>query len=229
MSVELKTVKQIFPDIEIDAVIAEAKIKNVNLYKKTNQLVMELMLAGKIDLINIYKFENFLKIRFKVKDAKLIIENNTDFNVDIEWNNIVKYINAKHPMTRAILVNSKPIINEKIIQVQLAVKGIDFLVARGFEKELEEILSNFYNQKLKVQYVEKLDEELIKKYEENTRRVERLAIELAEQEITADLESINSEEGNKSKKEEKNNSNQAIKQLDNINNEVNPTVLQRGK
>ena len=104
MSAELKTVKQIFSDVEIDTSIAEAQIKNVNLYKKTNQLVMQLILNGKIDLINIYKFENFLKIRFKVKDAKIIIENNADFNIDIEWNNIVKYINAKHPMTRAILI-----------------------------------------------------------------------------------------------------------------------------
>ena len=226
MSVELKTVKQIFSDIEIDIAIAESKIKNVNLYKKTNQLVMELMPKTKIDLISIYKFENFLKIRFKVKDAKIIIENNTDFNIDIEWNNIVKYVNAKHPMTRAILINSKPIINEKTMQVALAVKGKDFLVARGFEKELEEILSNFYKQNLKVQYVEKLDEELIKKQEENTRRIERLAIELAEQEITADLETINQEEGAKPKKEEKKNSNQENKQLEqqNVNNEANKNI-----
>ena len=74
MSAEFKTVKQIFPDIELDAQILEAEIKNVNLYKKTNQLVMQLILKGKIDLISIYKFENFLKIRFKVKDAKIILE-----------------------------------------------------------------------------------------------------------------------------------------------------------
>jgi len=217
MQEELRTVKQIFPDIEINIAIAEAKIKNVNLYKKTNQLVMELIPKEKIDLINIYKFENFLKIRFKVKDAKIIIENNFDFNLSFEWNNIVKYINAKHPMTRAILLNSKPVINEKIIQVELAVKGKDFLVARGFEKELEEVLSNFYNQKLKVQYIENLDVELIKKQEENTKRIERLAIELAEQEITVDLETLNQEEGAKPKKEEKNNANQIEKKQENQN------------
>lgn len=214
MSVELKTVKQIFSDVEIDTAIAESRIKNVNLYKKTNQLVMELIPNTKIDLINIYKFENFLKIRFKVKDAKIIIENHADFNLSFEWNNIVKYISAKHPMTRAILVNSKPIINEKTIQVQLPVKGRDFLVARGFEKELEEVFQNFYNQTLKVQYVENLDEELIKKQEENTRRVERLAIELAEQEITADLETINPDSNIKQKEEKKKEDNKQINNTD---------------
>ena len=223
MHEELKTVKNIFADTEIDTAISESKIKNVNLYKKTNQLVMELIPEQKIDLINIYKFENFLKIRFKVKDAKIIIENKADFNIDMEWNNIVKYLNAKHPMTRAILINSKPIINEKTIKVELAVKGKDFLTARGFEKELEEILSNFYNQNLKVQYVEKLDEELIKKQEENTRRIERLAIELAEQEIAVDLDTLNQEEGAKPKKEEKNNTNpnENKQENQNINNESN--------
>jgi len=218
MSAELKTVKQIFSDVEIDSQILEAQIKNVNLYKKMNQLVMELIPKAKIDLIAIYKFENFLKIRFKVKDAKIIIENTADFNLDIEWNNIVKYISAKHPMTRAILINSKPNKNDKIIQIELAVKGKDFLVARGFEKELEEIFSNFYNQNLKVEYVEKLDEELIKKQEENTRRIERLAIELAEQEIAADLETLNQESGSKPKEEKKKeNSDQDKKQTDNLN------------
>jgi len=217
MSVELKTVKQIFSDTEIDNAIAESKIKNVNLYKKTNQLIMELLPVERIDLINIYKFENFLKIRFKVKEAKIIIENNNTFNIDIEWNNIVKYISAKHPMTRAILINSRPVIEEKNMQVHLAVKGKDFLVARGFEKELEEILSNIYNQKLKVQYVEKLDQELIKKQEENTRRIERLAIELAEQEIAVELDTLNQEEGNKPKKEEKSNPVQEAKQQENNN------------
>ena len=223
MHEELKTVKQIFPDTEIDAAIAESKIKNVNLYKKTNQLVMELIPNQKIDLINIYKFENFLKIRFKVKDAKILVQNNADFNIDIEWNNIVKYISAKHPMTRAILINSKPAINEKTIQVELAVKGKDFLIARGFEKELEEILSNFYNKKLKVQYVEKLDEELIKKQEENTKRIERLAIELAEQEIAVELDTLNQEEGAKPKKEEKKNAhpNENKQENQNIDNESN--------
>jgi len=222
MSVELKTVEQVLPDIEIDKAIAKSKIKNVNLYKKTNQLVMELIPETKIDLISIYKFENFLKIRFKVKDAKIILESNVDFNIDIEWNNIVKYLNAKHPMTRAILINSKPVIIEKTVQVELAVKGKDFLVARGFEKELEEILSNFYNQKIKVQYVEKLDEELIKKQEENTRRIERLAIELAEQEIAVELDTLNKEEGATKPKKEENKDSVKENKTQEVKNEGEP-------
>ena len=100
----------------------------------------------KIDLISLYKFENYLKIRFKVKDAKIVIENDLEFNLDIEWKSILRYINAKHPMTRPILINSRPKVEDKNITVELAVKGKDFLVAGGFEKQLEEILLNIYGQ-----------------------------------------------------------------------------------
>ena len=194
MSEQLKALKDIFPDVETDKEILECKIKNVNLYKKTNQLVLTLISQEKIDLISLYKFENYLKIRFKVKDAKIILENDLDFNLDIEWNGIVKYINAKHPMARPILMNSRPKIEDKNLIVELAVKGKDFLISGGFEKQLEELLLNFYGQTFKVSYVEKLDEELVKKYEENTRRVERMAIELASQEIAAYEEENKKEE-----------------------------------
>ena len=154
MSEQLKALKDIFKDYETDKAILESRIKNVNLYKKTNELVLTLVASEKIDLISLYKFENYLKIRFKVKDAKIIIENDLEFNLDIEWKSILRYINAKHPMTKAILINSRPVVVDKNITVELAVKGKDFLVARGFEKLLEDLLTNFYGQKYKVTYVE---------------------------------------------------------------------------
>ena len=165
MSEQLKELRDIFPDLEIDKEILEAKIKNVNLYKKTNELVLTLLAPNKIDLISLYKFENYLKIRFKVKEARIILENDFKFNIDLEWANIVRYINAKHPMTRPILINSKPITQDRTITVNLAVKGKDFLIGGGFEKQLEDIILNFFGEKYKVSYCENLDKELVKKYE----------------------------------------------------------------
>ena len=62
-------------------------------------------------------------------------------------------------MTKAILINSKPILQDKNLIVKLAVKGKDFLIGGGFEKELEKVLNDFYGQKIKVEYVEELDKE----------------------------------------------------------------------
>ena len=185
MSAELKTVGQVFPDEKFDDSLLRCKIKSANLYKKTNTITLLLISNEKLDLISIYKFENFLKNRFNVKDARIIVEADIDFDINIEWIGIVRYLNIKHPMTKAILINSKPILQDKNLIVKLAVKGKDFLIGGGFEKELEKVLNDFYGQKIKVEYVEELDKELVKKYEENTKRIERMAIELASQEIVS--------------------------------------------
>ena len=62
MSEQLKALKDIFKDYETDKAILESKIKNVNLYKKTNELVLTLIASEKIDLISLYKFENSLTL-----------------------------------------------------------------------------------------------------------------------------------------------------------------------
>ena len=185
MSAELKTVGQVFPDEKFDDSLLRCKIKSANLYKKTNTITLLLVSNEKLDLISIYKFENFLKNRFNVKDTRIVVEADINFDINIEWIGIVKYLNVKHPMTKAILINSKPILQDKNLIVKLAVKGKDFLIGGGFEKELEKVLNDFYGQKIKVEYVEELDRELVKKYEENTKRIERMAIELASQDIVA--------------------------------------------
>lgn len=205
MSAELKTVGQVFPDEKFDDSLLRCKIKSANLYKKTNTITLLLLSNEKLDLISIYKFENFLKNRFNVKDARIVVETDINFDINIEWIGIVRYLNIKHPMTKAILINSKPILQDKNLIVKLAVKGKDFLIGGGFEKELEKVLNDFYGQKIKVEYVEELDKELVKKYEENTKRIERMAIELASQEIVSnEKEEEKVKTQSKDKKENKN-------------------------
>ena len=92
---QLKSVKDVFSDVELDEALQTAKIKYINLYKKVNQLVLHLLIIDKINLVSINKFEKYLKERFKVKDAKIVIENNSNFNIESEWKSIVQYINAK--------------------------------------------------------------------------------------------------------------------------------------
>ena len=187
MNEALKQVKDVFKDLQTTDIISNLFVKTANLHKKTNELELILVSCGeRINLVDIYKFENYLRIKFKFKNAIIKIENpDYKFNLQSEWENILRYINTKYPLTRSILVNSNPICDEKKIKINLLVKGKDFLINSGFVKVLEDILLNFYGEKYKVEYVETLDEELIKKYEENARRTEKMAIELAEQEIVS--------------------------------------------
>ena len=236
MATELKTVKEVFPDEKFNELILNSKIKSANIYKKTNDLALTLISENKVDLKSIYEFERFLKNKFRVKEARIIIEANIDFNIDREWEGITRYLGAKHPMTRPILINSKPIIKDKSLQVKLAIKGRDFLSGGGFENELEKILSDFYGQKLKVEYVEEIDEQLVKKYEENTRRIERMAIELASQENAVEEDEAKSNTQNKKleqKSEPKAQKNEKIESTDNFEApieepaEITPLILGR--
>lgn len=191
MSDQLKKIKDVFPDFETEDALLQAKIENVNLYKKANKLALTIVPEERMNLKNICLLENYLKSRFSVTDVEIIIDTKIEYSIETEWNNIVNYINAKYPLTKAILMNNKPIIQDKKMIVNLAVKGKDFLNARGFDKIAETAILNFLRKEYKVEYEEKIDEELVKKYEENTRRIERMAIELAEQEIVTELNKSN--------------------------------------
>ena len=181
---QLKKLREVFPDFNSEEELLNSYIKNANLYKKSNKLLLDLASDERINLKNIYTLENYLKSRFSVKDAQIKIERNTEFNIKNEWENIISYINVKYPLTKAILINNSAEINEKNILIKLAVKGEDFLVASGFDKIIEKSILDFYNKEYKIKITENIDKELVKKYEENTKRIERMAIELAEQEIT---------------------------------------------
>ena len=224
MSEGLKTVKEVFPDFETEDKLLICKIKKANLYKKENKLALLLVSEEKLGLKSIYLFENYLKNRFKVKDARVKLEGNFETDINKEWSNIVKYINIKYPITRAILVNSNIEINNKNIIVSLAVVGKDFLISSAFDKIINRVISDFYLQDYKIEFVEKIDKELVKKYEENTKRIERMAIEIAEQEIVVEDKEEN-KEIKKTEKTKKENNNNEVKN-DNKSQEVSAETLE---
>ncbi len=186
MSETMKKVKDVFSDIKTDSNILNCDLLNVNIYKKSNKIDIELFCYEIIKLEDVLKFENYLKNRFNIDNVNIILKFKNDINlpnIKQDWDRLLIYINKKYPITKAILVNSYIEVQDKNIQIILAVKGADFLIARGFDKILENIIMNFYDEKYKVKYIEKIDEQMVHKYEENARLTEKLAIELAEQEI----------------------------------------------
>ena len=219
MSEQLKKVKDVFPDFKTDTDLLNTQIKDINLYKKTNKLLLDLLSEERINLKNIYLLENYLKNRFTVNDVEIKVQINYEFNINTEWNNLINYINVKYPLTKAILINSIPEINDKKIIINLAVKGKDFLLASEFDKIIEKAILNFYNKEYKIKIVENIDEELAKKYEENSKRIERMAIELAKQEIIAEVDDhIDIQKANNTQiKDKVNNEEQKVQNPEHLN------------
>ena len=180
-----KTIKEIFKDYNSNSFSLNAsKIKNINLYKKSNKIELELISTDVIKAADLYAFERYLEKRFNIKEAIIKVEYQNEIEIDLkeEWRDIVNYMAYKHPLTKALLRNSSIELADKILNVNLALKGKQVLDARGFDKTLEKILSDVYGKKLKVSYVENITEEMKKQIEEEAMRHEREAVEQAQRE-----------------------------------------------
>ena len=180
-----KTIKEIFKDYNSNSFSLNAsKIKNINLYKKSNKIELELISTDVIKAADLYAFERYLEKRFNIKEAiiKVVYQNEIEIDLKEEWRDIVNYMAYKHPLTKALLRNSSIELVDKTLNVNLALKGKQVLDARGFDKTLEKILSDVYGKKLKVCYVENITEEMKKQIEEEAMRHEREAVEQAQRE-----------------------------------------------
>lgn len=188
---EKRAIKEIFSDYEKNGNILNAKILNINLYRKTNKLLINLETKLFIELKDLVEFEEYLKDRFNLDNVWIDLQYEEDAivpNIEEEWENILNFLSAKYPLTKIILKNSKLDIKEKKMNIILPVKGAEFLTARGFNKILEQIFFSVYKKTYKVNFMEKLSEETVELYENRAKQAEKLAIEVAKQEAQAILE-----------------------------------------
>ena len=93
-----KYIKEVFVDYQKDNPLLEAQIENINLYKKTNKLQVEVNSSNQIHINDMEDFENYLTKRFKVNKA-LIDIHYTDVkiepNIKEEWKNVISYVTRK--------------------------------------------------------------------------------------------------------------------------------------
>ncbi len=175
--------KEIFKDYTEKNIILEAQIDNVNLFKKSNILEINLTSENKISIRDLFSFEMYLKKRFNLSGIKLNINytKNIDFNLESEWEDIVKYVVYKYPSTKAILGNTKIEVQDKNITIYLTVKGKKILESRGINKVIERIIEVLYNKKCVVDFDEtnQNEEEQI----QYLKHLEEIAIEDAKKEI----------------------------------------------
>ena len=207
-----KYIKDVFKDYTDNSNLIDAEIGNVNLYKKTNKLHVNIVSDKQVYLNEIENFENYLIGRFKVDKASIDIDyKGLEINQDItsNWNNIVNYIAKKEPFSKAILAGSKAEVLDNKLNVNLFMKGASFLLSKKFDKGLEHLLSNLYNKSYEVEFLENnLSPELEKELIEKRNREEKEALLELEKQATVEIEAakerkrIQKEEEKKKKEEE---------------------------
>lgn len=192
---EHKHVREVFRDFSSsNQNVMNARVKEINLFKKMNTLEITLLSSNLIEIKGIYAFEKYLEVRFGIANTKIKIENeNIEQNIEDkacettqidevgskiekQWEDIIDYMSYKHPMFKAILTKSSVSIDNKNINVLLSKKGKDFLDVKKFDEILSSSIFNIYGARYKVSLTENISEEDIKKYQEYTIKMEEEAI-----------------------------------------------------
>ena len=192
---EYKHIREVFRDFNSsNQNIMNAKVKSINLFKKTNTLQITLITNTLIEVKGVYAFEKYLEVRFGIANIKIKIENEEveqniedkvcettrideiGSKVEKQWEDIIEYMSYKHPMFKAILAKSSIGVDNKNINVLLSKKGKDFLSVKKFDEILASVIYNVYGARYKVTCTENVSEDDIKKYQEYNKKMEEEAI-----------------------------------------------------
>ena len=226
-----KYIKEVFVDYQNDNPLLDAQIENINLYKKTNKLQVEVESSNPIHINEMEDFENYLIKRFHVDKALIDIHyKDVEIEQDVEnqWTNVINYVTRKEPFSKAILTGSKLDVSGKNISVKLALKGADFLLAKKFDKGLEHLLSNIYNENYVVKFEENLADNYLELLEAKKKKEEEEALKFlkiqAEQEAKEQKEKkIEAKKQNEEKAKSEN------KQVQNVPGQVPPPMPKEEK
>ena len=180
-----KYIKEVFVDYQEDNNLKESKIQNINLYKKNNSIQIDVVSTMPIGIVDIASFEKYVEERFKVNKALINItydQIQITPSIKQDWEKIINYIGEKEHFSKAILVDSAVIVEDKNIIIELKHVGADFLYNKKFDKGIEHIFKNLYGINFVVKFKEVVTEEQKNDWIKNVQEQESLAIKQIEKE-----------------------------------------------
>lgn len=174
---------EIFKDYKEENIIMHTVVEGVNLLRKSNILEISLVSENKISIRDLFSFEMYLKKRFNLNGIKLNIKYNKEIEFDLEaqWEDIIKYVVYKYPSTKAILNESKIELNNNILTIFLSVKGEEILKARNIDKAIQRIIEVIYSKNIKVEFID--EEQSEQEQFKYLKHLEEEAIENAKKEM----------------------------------------------
>ena len=161
-----KAVRDVFNDFKDGQSIIDAVIENINLYKKTNRIEIELRSNKAINIEEIDCFEGYLKEQFQIGSVKIFI-NYGDLKIkntlEEDWELVIKYLSKNFPLIKTILANSKIEQEGTTVYIVLKTANSSFLHSYNIDKVLEDIILNIYNIRVNVKYKEELEDGYLEK------------------------------------------------------------------
>ena len=179
----LKKVKEVFSDYKTQSNIQKADIEKMNLIKKINTLEIILQSEEYLEIKEIWYFESFLMERFQFSQINMIIKysENVEINsIEKEWKNLICYMTHKYPLMKPMLLLKSIIeIKDNDINVNMHIRGADFLKARKLDKELEKVIKNLFGKTYRVNLYEKKSPDEANEIERENKKIVEEAVEHA--------------------------------------------------
>lgn len=204
-----KKIRDVFKDFTTESfALYNSLITSINIFKKSGKLETSIEAEKQIKIKDLEKFEIYLENRFQLKNVLIRIKYLEKFetNIEKEWEDIISYISRKHPLTKALLRGSKIEVEGSNVNVNLAFKGKALLDGKNFNIVLSELIKNIYGENYKIQFVENISEEKLKKYQAHLESLEEQVVNIAKAEMVEAAESKKSEKKVSSATNENNNS-----------------------
>lgn len=198
-------VKELFKDIDKNNLLnlLDCHIENINLFKKSNKLEIDLTSDKQISLKEIEYFEKYLQNKFNIEQIEFNIKHNINIQADIsqDWQEIVSYVSKKYPLTKTILKTSSIQIKDNIVNIEFTTKSADFLRSYKLDKILSNLLLNLYGKKYRVIYQENINNEIKQQQKSYLKQLEKEACK----DIVSKIEEKQQQKKAKKEKEFENN------------------------
>ena len=142
-----KVIKDVFQDFKKESSIQEAQIQKMNLYKKSNKLEVEILSQNQLKIQDLADFETYLSTRFNIQTIIIDVkypEIELIHTLEDDWNDIIKYVASKFPITKAILKESTITLDGNSAEINLKSKSSEFLHSYSVDSVLEKLFMNVY-------------------------------------------------------------------------------------
>jgi DNA polymerase-3 subunit alpha (Gram-positive type) len=176
----MRKVNEIFGDYEAIGCMNSAVVESAILNKKTKTFNMKLSSDKYIEIKAIEALNSFIKKRFVVDDSVITVsyaDGTPKKPVEQEMGDIVLSLEDRYPAIKALLSNSDYEVKGSSISFSFKMAVSSFLKSMGYDKKVHEVIKELYDSSYKINFVDAITNEELKKQREQIQEKEKQLIE----------------------------------------------------
>lgn len=176
----MKRISEIFNNYEVKGNLNTAIVEGVVLRKKENTLEMKIRADKYIEVSEIERLNKFIREKFALNDSEIIVEYTDGIHkipIEEELKDIILPLADKYPALKAITNNCEFEVLDNTINFNFKIPAANLLSSRGYNKEISNTIKNLYGIEYKINFVDKVCNEEIKRLEEEVYLKEAMIIE----------------------------------------------------